>query len=114
MVSAHPTAACAGPAVGEGLLGGCRYSPQRAENAGFTAVHSRELRESCPCSSLLLTIMALRVADEGIRFALGNPRETRKVLISYRRDDTAGHAGRVHGRLERDFGQDLLFMALMR
>src|SRR5271170_6422596 len=34
----------------------------------------------------------------------------RKVFISYRRDDTAGHAGRVHDRLEREFGADLLFM----
>jgi hypothetical protein len=33
-----------------------------------------------------------------------------KVFISYRRDDTAGHAGRVHDRLEREFGPDLLFM----
>jgi hypothetical protein len=34
----------------------------------------------------------------------------RKVFISYRRDDSAGHAGRVHDRLEREFGADLLFM----
>jgi formylglycine-generating enzyme required for sulfatase activity len=34
----------------------------------------------------------------------------RKVFISYRRDDSAGHAGRVHDRLEREFGPDLLFM----
>lgn len=33
-----------------------------------------------------------------------------KVFISYRRDDSAGHAGRVHDRLEREFGRDLLFM----
>jgi hypothetical protein len=33
-----------------------------------------------------------------------------KVFISYRRDDSAGHAGRVHDRLEREFGSDLLFM----
>jgi formylglycine-generating enzyme required for sulfatase activity len=33
-----------------------------------------------------------------------------KVFISYRRDDSAGHAGRVHDRLEREFGPDLLFM----
>jgi hypothetical protein len=32
------------------------------------------------------------------------------VFISYRRDDSAGHAGRVHDRLEREFGRDLLFM----
>jgi hypothetical protein len=31
-------------------------------------------------------------------------------FISYRRDDSAGHAGRVHDRLEREFGRDLLFM----
>lgn len=35
---------------------------------------------------------------------------TTKVFISYRRDDSAGHAGRVHDRLEREFGRDLLFM----
>jgi TIR domain len=33
-----------------------------------------------------------------------------KMFISYRRDDSAGHAGRVHDRLEREFGADLLFM----
>jgi formylglycine-generating enzyme required for sulfatase activity len=33
-----------------------------------------------------------------------------KVFISYRRDAAAGHAGRVHDRLEREFGADLLFM----
>jgi hypothetical protein len=33
-----------------------------------------------------------------------------KVFISYRRDDSAGHAGRVHDRLEREFDRDLLFM----
>jgi TIR domain len=33
-----------------------------------------------------------------------------KVFISYRRDDSAGHAGRVHDRLAREFGNDLLFM----
>ncbi len=35
---------------------------------------------------------------------------TGKFFISYRRDDSAGHAGRVHDRLEREFGRDLLFM----
>jgi AAA+ superfamily predicted ATPase len=33
-----------------------------------------------------------------------------KVFISYRRDDSSGHAGRVHDRLEREFGRNLLFM----
>jgi TIR domain len=33
-----------------------------------------------------------------------------KVFISCRRDDSAGSAGRVHDRLEREFGRDLLFM----
>src|SRR5262249_59653454 len=33
-----------------------------------------------------------------------------RVLLSYRRDDSGGHAGRVHDRLEREFGRDLLFM----
>jgi formylglycine-generating enzyme required for sulfatase activity len=33
-----------------------------------------------------------------------------KVFISYRRDDSAGHAGRVHDRLTHEFGPDLLFM----
>jgi formylglycine-generating enzyme required for sulfatase activity len=33
-----------------------------------------------------------------------------KVFISYRRDDSAGHAGRVHDRLVRELGRDLLFM----
>ena len=33
-----------------------------------------------------------------------------KVFISYRRGDSAGHTGRIHDRLEREFGRDLLFM----
>jgi hypothetical protein len=33
-----------------------------------------------------------------------------KVFISYRRDTSVGHAGRLHDRLERDFGRDLLFI----
>jgi len=33
-----------------------------------------------------------------------------KVFISYRRDDSAGEAGRIQDRLEREFGHDLLFM----
>ncbi len=33
-----------------------------------------------------------------------------KLFISYRRDDSAGHAGRVHDRLQREFGRNLLFM----
>jgi formylglycine-generating enzyme required for sulfatase activity len=35
---------------------------------------------------------------------------TAKVFISYRRDDSAGQAGRVHDRLAQEFGHDLLFM----
>jgi two-component system response regulator ChvI len=33
-----------------------------------------------------------------------------KIFISYRRDDSAGSAGRVHDRLTSEFGRDLLFM----
>ena len=32
-----------------------------------------------------------------------------KIFISYRRDDSAGHAGRVHDRLQRALGA-ILFM----
>jgi hypothetical protein len=35
---------------------------------------------------------------------------TSKVFISYRRDDSSGSTGRLHDRLEREFGRDLLFM----
>jgi len=35
---------------------------------------------------------------------------TTTIFISYRRDDSAGHAGRVMDRLEREFGRDRLFM----
>jgi len=35
---------------------------------------------------------------------------TKRIFISYRRDDSAGHAGRVFDRLRADFGQDVLFM----
>ena len=33
-----------------------------------------------------------------------------KIFICYRRADSAGHAGRVHDRLEREFGRALVFM----
>jgi hypothetical protein len=33
-----------------------------------------------------------------------------KIFISYRREEGASHAGRVHDRLEREFGRDALFM----
>ena len=33
-----------------------------------------------------------------------------KVFISHRRDDSAGHAGCVRDRLERELGRNLLFM----
>jgi hypothetical protein len=32
------------------------------------------------------------------------------IFISYRRDDSAGHAGRVHDRLTNEFGEGLIFM----
>ena len=35
-----------------------------------------------------------------------------KVFISYRRDDTAGHAGRLHDSLQSRFGADNVFMDL--
>jgi hypothetical protein len=38
------------------------------------------------------------------------PRKAHKVFISYRREDSGSHAGRVHDRLEREFGRDNLFM----
>jgi hypothetical protein len=33
-----------------------------------------------------------------------------RAFLSYRRDDSAGHAGRVHDRLQQEFGRNLLFM----
>src|SRR5262249_46294491 len=33
-----------------------------------------------------------------------------KIFISYRRDDSAGHAGRLTDRLEQEFGRDSLFI----
>ena len=35
---------------------------------------------------------------------------TVKIFISYRQKDSAGAAGRLHDRLEREFGRDLIFM----
>src|SRR5262249_6480318 len=32
------------------------------------------------------------------------------LFISYRRHDSAGYSGRVHDRLQREFGHNLLFM----
>jgi len=37
-------------------------------------------------------------------------KQKNKVFICYRRDDSAGSAGRVKDRLEKEFGADLLFM----
>jgi len=37
-------------------------------------------------------------------------KQGKKVFISYRRDDSAGSAGRVWDRLEKEFGSGLLFM----
>ena len=33
-----------------------------------------------------------------------------RIFLSYRRDDSAGYAGRVQDRLVREFGRDVLFM----
>jgi TIR domain len=33
-----------------------------------------------------------------------------KIFISYRRDDSAGHAGRIHDLLQQEFGPDSVFM----
>jgi hypothetical protein len=38
------------------------------------------------------------------------PTATGKVFICYRRDDSAGHAGRVNDRLARELGHETLFM----
>lgn len=35
---------------------------------------------------------------------------TKRIFISYRRDDSAGHAGRVFDKLRVEFGEDSLFM----
>ncbi|MDP2840888.1 MAG: toll/interleukin-1 receptor domain-containing protein, partial [Candidatus Methanoperedens sp.] len=32
------------------------------------------------------------------------------IFISYRREDTAGHAGRIFDRLREKFGRDKVFM----
>jgi hypothetical protein len=40
---------------------------------------------------------------------VGGGRMTKRIFISYRRDDSAGHAGHVFDRLLQEFGQDLLF-----
>jgi tetratricopeptide (TPR) repeat protein len=37
-----------------------------------------------------------------------------KIFISYRRDDCAGHAGRLHDGLAKAFGDDNLFMDVVR
>ena len=39
-----------------------------------------------------------------------DPTATGKVFICYRRDDSAGHAGRVNDRLARELGHETLFM----
>ena len=46
----------------------------------------------------------------GIGERAAKAKNSGKIFISYRRDDSAGHAGRVHDRLVAEFGRDLLFM----
>ena len=36
------------------------------------------------------------------------------IVISYRRDDSEAHAGRIYDRLEREFGRDHVFMDVDR
>ena len=41
-----------------------------------------------------------------------SPRQFAGIFISYRRDDSIGHAGRLYDRLSAQFGEDQLFMDL--
>jgi TIR domain len=44
------------------------------------------------------------------RFVARRQAITPSLFISYRRHDSAGYSGRVHDRLQREFGHNLLFM----
>jgi hypothetical protein len=50
-----------------------------------------------------------KAAEEAAKARLG-AKVAAKVFISYRREDSAGYAGRIHDRLELEFGRDNLFM----
>jgi hypothetical protein len=52
------------------------------------------------------TALSLTTTETSTRQVTGSAR----IFISYRREDSAGHAGRVHDRLEREFGRELIFM----
>jgi len=43
-------------------------------------------------------------------FCLFKPHRKRAIFISYRRDDSEGHAGRLYGDLARKFGDRSIFM----
>jgi hypothetical protein len=54
--------------------------------------------------------MSHRKTDLGIPVPLKICQSSASLFISYRRDDSAGYSGRVHDRLQREFGRNLLFM----
>jgi hypothetical protein len=58
---------------------------------------------------MILRACATDTCERKLRVFQSSPMPS-KVFISYRRDDAGHAAARVHDRLEREFGADLLFM----
>ncbi len=59
---------------------------------------------------LLATAANRRAKNRRTKIRTAGRTMAAKIFISYRRNDSAGHAGRVMDRLEREFGLDQLFM----
>src|SRR5262249_22079118 len=74
------------------------------------------VKATYPINSALMTFDSSKIHNRQQYFyassePLAGGRTTgAKVFINYRRDDSAGYAGRVMDRLDREFGRDLLFM----
>ncbi|MBD0291632.1 MAG: toll/interleukin-1 receptor domain-containing protein, partial [Thermoleophilia bacterium] len=51
-----------------------------------------------------------RVAGPGGRAGDPDARSSFQIVLNYRRDDTAGHAGRLYDALSEEFGEDAVFM----
>ncbi|HUD86670.1 MAG TPA: TIR domain-containing protein, partial [Xanthobacteraceae bacterium] len=83
-----------------------RETPEERKVASPNASQTRTEQEPYKIKATKIGKRPRRRPRRRVTLAKGAP----KVFISYRRDDSAGHAGRVHDRLEYEFGRDLLFM----
>ena len=85
----------------------------RAGRVSFERLHSRNRCELLHIANLALHVIveiSSVVEWQSVSASRWGQAMAPKLFISYRRDDSAGYAGRVHDRLQREFGPDLLFM----